>query len=326
MNLIQHITQWVDHHHLIRENQTIIIGLSGGPDSVFLLHYLKIRQQELNLHLIAAHLDHQWRATSAKDEQFCRELCQKMEVPFESATMSNLGYSFKESGSKEQDARKARRYFFESLATKYGAHTIALAQHKDDQQETFFIRLLRGSTVTGLASIWPEHGIYIRPLLSIGKAEILDWLEKHNIAYVIDETNVNLDYLRNRIRHELIPTIMSIDHRADKNITKTILHLQSTELFLEKLTTELFSTVAHYDDTEKRYVLDSKLFLSQDQFLQYRLLIHWLTVEAVDLPASKSFLDEIIRFLKQPAGKDHAIHHNWHIIKRKQLCFIRNVD
>jgi tRNA(Ile)-lysidine synthase len=326
MNFIEYISKWVDHHNLIRSGQTIIIGLSGGPDSVFLLHYLKMRQTELNLHLIAAHLDHQWRATSAKDEQFCKELCQKLEIPFESITLSKLGCTFKESGSKEQDARKARRYFFESLAKKYSATTIALAQHKDDQQETFFIRLLRGATVTGLASIWPEHGIYIRPLLVVSKTEILDWLKEQNITYVIDETNTSPDYLRNRIRHELIPIITAIDPRADQNITKTIGHLQSTELFLEKLTTEQFKTIAHYDETERRYVINIKLFLAQDPFMQYRLLIHWLTLEAVELPASQSFFDEIIRFLKQPAGKDHAIHHNWHIIKRKGLCFIKSID
>lgn len=324
MNFIQHITNWITQHHLIKENQTIIIGLSGGPDSVFLLHYLKTRQEELNLHLIAAHLDHQWRTSSAQDEQFCRELCQSMEIPFESTTISKLGCRFKETGSKEQDARKARRYFFESIAKKYKADAIALAQHKDDQQETFFIRLLRGATVTGLASIRPKHGIYIRPLLMASKAEILNWLQKNNMAYMIDETNQSPDYLRNRIRHELMPTLVKIDPRADQNITKTILHLQNAELFLEKLTNEQFRSIAHYDETEKRYIVDIKQLLAQDPFMQYRLLIHWLTLEAVELPASQSFLDEIMRFLNQPAGKDHALHHNWQIVKRKGLCFIRN--
>ncbi len=325
MNLIDSINKWVAHHNLIKKDQAILIGLSGGPDSVFLLHYLKMRQKELNLKLIAAHLDHQWRATSAKDELFCQELCHNLEVPFESATISTLGLTCKESGSKEQDARNARRYFFQSLAKKYGADSIALAQHKDDQQETFFIRLLRGATVTGLASIWPEHGIYIRPLLAVSKMEILDWLKEHNIAYVIDETNTSPDYLRNRIRHELIPTIINIDSRADQNITKAIDHLQSAELFLKQLTTEQFKTIAHYETIEKKYVINIKLFLAQDPFMQYRLLIHWLTLETVQLPASQSFLNEIIRFFKQPAGKDHAIHHNWHIVKRKGLCFIKSM-
>lgn len=325
MNLIKNISQWTDRQNLIKQNQTIIIGLSGGPDSLFLLHYLKTREQELNLQLIAAHLDHQWRATSAHDEQFSRNLCAQMNISFESSTLSELGCNFKPSGSKEQDARKARRYFFESLAKKYNADAIALAQHKNDQQETFFIRLLRGATVTGLASIWPKHGIYIRPLLSISKAEILNWLKDHNVTYVTDETNTSLDYLRNRIRHELIPTINKIDPRADSNITKTIAHLQSTELFLQKLTIQAFNTIAQYDDIEKRYIVDIKSFLLQDLFMQYRILVHWLTLEAVELPASQSFFDEIIRFFNQPEGKDHAIHHNWHLIKRKQQCFIKNI-
>ena len=235
MDIIKKINAWVTKHNLIQPNQTIIVGLSGGPDSVFLLHYLVARQKELKLNIIAAHLDHEWRNTSAQDAQFCKELAQKLQVPFISKKISELDCSFKPSGSKENDARKARRYFFQQVMQAYNADVIALAQHKDDQQETFFIRLLRGATLTGLTGMWPKRGIYIRPLLCVTKAEIVDWLKSNTIAYLTDPTNISLDYLRNRIRTQLLPTIKEIDPRFEVNFSKTIGRLQQTELFLQKL-------------------------------------------------------------------------------------------
>lgn len=322
MNIIQKIDHFITQHNLITPGQTIIVALSGGPDSVFLLHYLAQRRKELNLTLIAAHLDHQWRATSADDAHFCVQLCQQLQIPLELAKMSELTYQPKLSGSKEQDARHARRHFFTSTAHKYKAGAIALAHHKDDQEETFFIRLLRGATVTGLASIWPKHGTYIRPLLEISKDEILTWLDKHNSAYAIDPTNESSEYLRNRIRNELLPVIKKIDPRFEYNCAKVINHLQQTELFLQRITTYTFNAIARFDSDHQKYVIDLKQFFAQDAFLQYRLLMHWLTTENVTLPASTAFLDEIIRFLQHPTNKKHTIHHDWSLIKQNNYCYI----
>lgn len=322
MNIFTKITTWIDKHTLLLPDQTIIVGLSGGPDSVFLLHYLLSRKHELNLNLIAAHLNHEWRPCANQDEAFCRALCKKLGVTYVSSTLSQLAYSIKPSGSKEQDARNARRFFFQQLAQKYNAHAVALAHHKDDQEETFFIRLLRGATVTGLSCMWPRHGMYIRPLLCVTKQDILSWLAQHNSAYVTDPTNASSDYLRNRIRNELMPLLATIDDRAHVNISKSIEHLQQTELFLQKLTTQTFATIAEYDASLQHYVISLPALFAQDPFMQYRLLIHWLTLEQVTLPASTNFLDEIIRFLHQPESKSHKMHDTWSIVKKKQHCYV----
>ncbi len=324
MNIFTKITAWVDKHTLLSPHQTIIVGLSGGPDSVFLLHYLLSRKHELNLTLIAAHLNHEWRSCASQDEAFCHALCAELGVTYISSTLSQLACSIKPSGSKEQDARNARRFFFQQLAQQYNAHAVALAHHKDDQEETFFIRLLRGATVTGLSCMWPRHDMYIRPLLSVTKQDILSWLTQHNITYVIDPTNESHDYLRNRIRNELMPLLATIDNRAHVNISKSIEHLQQTELFLQKLTTQTFATIAQYDASLQHYVITLPALFAQDTFIQCRLLIHWLTLEQATLPASTNFLDEIIRFLHQPESKSHRMHHTWSIVKKKKRCYLQS--
>lgn len=280
------------------------------------------RKDELNLTVIAAHLDHEWRTSSVQDAALCKALCDKLGVTLESKKISQLDYKSSSTGSKEQDARNARRYFFAQLAEKYNAHAVALAHHKDDQEETFFIRLLRGASITGLACMWPQHGLYIRPLLNVTKQEIVTWLTEHNVEYALDPTNASNDYLRNHIRNELIPLMNKIDDRFHGNITKSINSLQQTELFLAQLTTALFATLAQYDQTKQCYIIDKKALLAQELVMQYRLIMHWLIIEQVALPASTSFLDEIIRFLQQPASKEHAIHHEWRIVKQKNCCHI----
>ena len=166
------------NNSLIPNHSTLIIGLSGGPDSVYLLHQLVFLQKEKNLTLIAAHLDHEWRKDSSKDTNFCQQLCTPMPVTFICKKASELGLSLDYKGSQEEIGRKLRRYFFEQLAQKYKATAIVLGHHADDQIETFFIRLIRGSTIYGLSSMKEKEGLYKNiwltgPAVCVFKGEII---------------------------------------------------------------------------------------------------------------------------------------------------------
>ena len=162
--MFQLIKNYIIKHNLINPHDTIIIGLSGGPDSVFLLHALLHIKDKYNLTLIAAHLNHEWRPEADAEEELCRHLARTI-LNFVSQKLSCLIITVKKNGSKEQDARLMRRHFLESVAHTYNAQRIALGHHAQDQQETFFIRLIRGSSLTGLTGIKPHAGLYIRPLL-----------------------------------------------------------------------------------------------------------------------------------------------------------------
>src|SRR5579872_7038532 len=139
--LYQKIYTAIQKDQLITPGDTLIIGLSGGPDSIFLLHVLASLRQELNLKLIAAHLDHGWRPDSGKDGQFCQQATSALGVDLLIRKFSDLGISLKFNGSLEELGRQARRHFFEAVRQQYQAQAIALGHHLQDQQETFFIRL-----------------------------------------------------------------------------------------------------------------------------------------------------------------------------------------
>src|SRR5579859_4278080 len=148
--MISRILEFTKNNHLIPDNHKIVVGLSGGPDSIFLLHLLADIRTQKNITLIAAHLDHQWRSNSAEDVIFCKKACDDLGIPFVSAQASDLSVAIKPNGSKEEVGRKLRRAFLESVAQQHNAHAIALAHHLQDQEETFLIRLIRGTTLSGL--------------------------------------------------------------------------------------------------------------------------------------------------------------------------------
>jgi tRNA(Ile)-lysidine synthase len=321
MNLYQILDAYVDKHQLIASQQTIIVALSGGPDSVFLLHYLLHLQDRYQLKLIAAHLDHEWRTTSADDARFCAQLCAELGITCVIEKLSALPGLPEQIRPTEEMGRMARRIFFEQLATEHHAQAIALAHHHDDQEETFFIRLMRGASLTGLCSMRPRHGHYIRPLLAITKEKILQFLHAHNFAYVIDPTNASEHYLRNRLRNKLMPLLKEIDPRWQQNFAKTLEQLQNTEQFLEQLTATTFHELARKQPNGS-YQMDLAGVRALDKVMQYRLLVYWLVQERLPFPVSQAFLDELLRFIMQPQGGTHTIMAQWQIKKEKGNLFI----
>lgn len=323
-NILITVKSFVESHNLIKPHDTIILGLSGGPDSVFLLYFLKNLQQEFNLTIIAAHLDHEWRTKSHLDNIFCKNLADSLDITYISTKASDIKLIKKTSGSKEELGRLLRRQFFQDLANKYNAQSIALAHHADDQQETFFIRLLRGASISGLAGIRPKHGLYIHPLLNIKKQEIINYLNNNNIKYLEDYTN-NLDiYLRNKIRNYTIPALRYCDSRFDINFAKTLDNIQQTEDFLVRITNSTFKEITQEQDNI--IILDINKFLSCDKFLYTRLILLWLCKAQVYFVPSTALFKEILKFLKQKDSGKHLMYNKWHIIKRKNLAFIEKLS
>jgi len=317
------IKNYITTHNLLNQNDTIIIGLSGGPDSVFLLHMLVALRAEYNLTLIAAHLNHEWRKEADEEEALCAQIAQQHAIPFFSAKISQLKHTIKQSGSKEEYARKIRRFFLEKVLHERHAQHIALGHHAQDQQETFFIRLIRGTSLTGLTSMKPKHGLYIRPLLETNKNDILAWLTTHNISYAIDSSNESSDFLRNRIRSSVLPALHECDKRFDANFLSTLQHLQEDDEYLMRITHQLFDTITTVINNNRS--IDLKKFFAADKALYYRLIIHWFITEKVPFQPTQTFLDEIIRFLESPRGGTHTLHASWRIVKKQQHARIEHI-
>jgi tRNA(Ile)-lysidine synthase len=309
--MLNKISSYIQQHKLLAPHQTIVIGLSGGPDSVFLAHLFARLREQYSLTLIAAHLDHQWRANSADDVQFCRRLAEQLQMQFVYGAAQEFVDQVKANGSQEELGRKLRRLFFKEVATKYNADAIALGHHLQDQQETFFIRMLRGTTLTGLTCMKPQEGLYIRPLLEVGKEEILHYLHEQNIAYLTDPTNESQTFLRNRIRAQVLPVLRACDSRFDANFLRMLGHLQADEALLALQAEQALAHCTVQGD------LSCSQLLSLTPQLQQRVLLNWLVKNKVPFVPTEPFLQEIIRFLEGPRGGTHQIHAHWSLVKSK---------
>lgn len=309
--LFDQISRFCKEHKIIIPGSTIVVGLSGGPDSVFLLHYLYGLSQELNLTLIAAHLDHGWRAESAQEAFFCKQVAEHYKVAFITKNLKDSNADFKYNGSKEELGRKARRAFFEQVAQEHNAHAIALAHHADDQMETFFLRLIRGASLAGLACMKAKDGLYIRPLLSIFKNEILRYLQEHKIPYVIDQSNQSDEYLRNRIRKSVIPALKACDERFDKNFANTHAKLIETEEFLKELCAAQLQAIS-----DENKSLDIQKLLDFHPVMRNRILINWLILNKVPFTPSQGLLYEIVRFLENTKANTHTLYGKWQLAKK----------
>lgn len=315
---IQQVCAFADAHTLIPHNSSIVIGFSGGPDSVFLLHFFKLIQQDRNLTLYAAHLNHEWRGDEAEEDAlFCKRMASELAIPYIQARLSDLPDTPQHEGSREAQGRAARRQFLTTVQQKTNSPLIALAHHADDQQETFFIRLMRGASLAGLVGMAPKAEQYIRPLLNIHKKEILAYLEEHKIPYREDRSNYEPDYLRNRIRATVIPALKAADERFDHSFMHTLSRLQETEDFLRTLTEQTFAEIATPET--HGHTLDGARLKSMHPVLQERIIVYWLCKEKVPFPPAYGFLREIIRFIESPYGGSHKVHTTWGLTKKNNV-------
>ncbi len=321
--IIHSIKQFITQNNLLENNQTIIIGLSGGPDSVFLLYLLEQLRKEFNLTLIAAHLDHEWRSNSKDDVLFCKTLCDKLEITFVAGKASQLSITLKKTGSQEETGRLLRRFFLEKVQTEYKANAIALGHHAQDHQETFFIRLIRGTSLSGLISMQPKAGLYIRPLLQTNKQDILNYLDENKITYLIDPTNESESYLRNRIRLKALPALSECDARFNQNFLKTITSLQETESYLQEITKNSFTAMATLNN--ETYEISVEKFLSLPKIMRYRVLMHWLIAQKVSVTPTQTFFDELVRFLLQKKSLSHSFNEKWALVKEGGLMYFKRI-
>jgi len=267
--------------------------------------------------LIAAHLNHGWREDAHKDEDLCKKLCAQHNIELVIEHAKNLDLNIKANGSQEELGRKLRRHFFKTIHKKYNADYVTLAHHQQDQQETFFMRLIRGTTLNGLTSMQPVDGIYLRPLLKTSKKEILEYLQQNNIEYIVDYTNESDSFLRNRIRKYVIPALQKCDERFDKKFESSLEHLKQEDDFLDELTQKACDLVF----ADKK-IGNKTEFEKLSLVIQKRLVPYWLTKEKVIFSPSNPQIMEIIRFLASPRGGSHQIHTEWSIQKKQNSFWI----
>ena len=261
----------IREQHLFKPGDTLIIGLSGGADSTALLDLLA-GLPGTPLRLIAAHLNHCLRgAESDSDEEFCRQLAVQYTIPFESRRIDVKALASDTSLNLEDAGRRARISFFDELLARWQATAVVLAHHADDQAETILMRLLRGSGMTGLAGMsYCNNRGYIRPLLDITRAEIEAHLVDRGINWREDSTNLDTAFLRNRIRHELLPLLEHYNPSVRTSLATTAALLYAENDLLDDLTAQASGQICR--TTATGITCDIKLLLSQPLALQRRVI------------------------------------------------------
>ena len=324
MELFREILNINKKYNLIESNDIIVVGFSGGPDSVFLVEMLKKLQHFFNFKIYLVHINHLLRGEDAdSDENFSFEYAKKnnLEIFIKRIPVKEIA---KEIGKTLEEVGREERYkFFSEIYEKVGATKIATAHNKDDQIETFLFRLIRGTSLQGLEGIKIKNNNVIRPISEIYKKDILEYLNKNEIQYKIDKTNFENEFTRNSIRLDLIPFI---EERYNIKFKDKIFSLIK-EIRENNQNNSL--NLSDYTDSENRIILEKTKFLSN--FDKKNLLSLFLNKKNIEVNRNK--IDEISSLIKNNGTKKIDLDKSYRIVKdytylyiedKKENCVINN--
>ena len=303
--LEEKILQTIKKFDMLSFNDRVLIGVSGGPDSVTLLNVLLSFKKKYNLSFFVAHLDHMLRGEeSDKDVNFVKNLAQELGLYCEVKSCNLKKIAQKEHLTLEEAAREYRYKFYLETAKKIKANKIALGHNADDQAETILMRFLRGSGLEGLMGIPPVRDKIIRPLIECSREEIEEYCQEHKIGYRIDSSNKEVIYFRNKIRLELLPLLSKDYNKNIKDITLRLRNIVSeVSAYLDQETEFFFKKVAKRENLEK-VIIDLKKFTSLHPALKRRIIRKSIKVVKGDLYSiSFKHNSEILKLTEYQLGE-----------------------
>ncbi|HHE46041.1 MAG TPA: tRNA lysidine(34) synthetase TilS [Candidatus Moranbacteria bacterium] len=303
-NLIKKVQETIFQYKLFGYGSRIILGISGGPDSVALLHIFSKLQKKYALELIIVHVNYGLRGQDSQlDERIVRELAKKygFKIFVKKVTTSDITLQGKNKKDfSEQNLRYIRYTFFEKIRKENNFDFMALAHNLDDQVETYLMRVIRGSGLVGLSAMLFKNKKIIRPLLNVPRSRILIYLKKNNLKWRLDKTNLETKFLRNKIRHQFIPYL---EKNFNPNIRKTIfqatLSIAQDENLLSALTQEIYPNSK---------TLKISWLKQLHPALQKRVLRKAITKVKTNLrDVEASHIYEIIKIIESQKGKSQKV-------------------
>ena len=304
--MLKEFKSFVEKHNLIEGDDRVLLALSGGVDSMVLAKLLLISQQDnkttrqqdepiansqqptANSQLAFAHCNFHLRGDdSNRDEKFVTEFAKENDIPIFIKHFDTEKYAKENSLSIEMAARELRYAWFKELKETHNFNKVALAHHGDDQIETFFINFLRGSGIKGLKGMKPQNDFYIRPLLWSNRNEIETFAKENGIQWVEDYTNQETVYLRNKIRHNIIPVFDEMKNNARQSLNFSINCLSSENDLYRSLIEEKFAAIENVDDDYRS--VDVKHFLENENGRQ--LLFEWVRRFGFNFEQSESMFE-----------------------------------
>ncbi len=285
--IIDKIYRYIEQNNMLTDCERVVVGLSGGADSVCLLMVLKgyIEKKHLQTELYAVHVNHGIRQEAGDDEEFARALCERIGVGFQAYHINAIEFA-KQLGMSVEEAGRRERYRIFGEACKGCNARIAVAHHMNDQAETVLMNLARGTSLKGIGGIRPVRDNIIRPLLSVTRAEVESVLESFNQPYVTDATNLCNDYTRNSLRNVVIPYMNdNINPRTVENIASAASELQQDFDYIESEADKAYNRYVTEGDNVV-IKLDGGTFAGLHEVIRRRVIyraVYYLTETAKDI-------------------------------------------
>jgi tRNA(Ile)-lysidine synthase len=289
---VKQFTDFVEQHHLFGRDSRILAAVSGGIDSVLMVHML----QSAGFTFGIAHCNFQLRGDeSIRDQDFCNNLALQLQTPFHTTSFDTRGYAHREKISIQMAARALRYQWFEQVRQQSGYAVIALAHHQNDAIETILLNLTRGTGIAGLHGILPKNGNLVRPLLFLSREEIQGLAEENEFAYVEDSTNASNKYARNKLRLEVIPKLKELNPALEQTFEHNLEHFRDLETLLAHRTAELKETLFKVDGNEIKISIDELKKLEPKRLLTYSLL--------QGFGVNETIVDDLIAALDKHSGR-----------------------
>lgn len=317
-NITAQVKETIKKYNMFEKGDRVIIGVSGGADSVTLLHILNSIKDDYNLHLIVAHVNHKIRIGDAeRDAQFVENLCYNMDIEYHLCEVDVKSLAKEQNMSDEEAGRFARYNFFYSLCNTKNSK-IATAHNANDNVETVLMRFMRGTSVKGLSGISYKRDNIVRPLLDVSRKDIEEYIKENNLTHITDSTNFENIYTRNKIRNELIPFMVDI---FNPNLVETVgMNIQSYKEdsdFLDSCASTVFNKICKWNSDNKDYLNCSLDGLKTENVsISKRVIIKAIKTvmgkEQISITPKK--IDEIYKGLNSEVGTIFVLNEGYEVL------------
>ena len=304
--LKEEVLETIKKYNLIEAGDSIVIGVSGGPDSICLLHILNSLKEELKIKIYVAHVNHSIRKVADMETAYVQDFCKSLGIECYVKKVDILKLAKEEKKGTEEVGRNERYKFFEEVLEKTGSNKIATAHNSNDKAETVILNILRGSGISGLKGIEANReNKYIRPLIETGRDKIEEYCKENKLDPKYDESNKENIYNRNKVRNEIIPYIKK---EFNQNIIKTINRLSEVATeeneYLQKITEQEYNNISKKE--EDTIILDLKSFNQLDLVIKRRMILYTInkTIQTTN-GIEKVNIDDIIKLCNNNIGNKY---------------------
>lgn len=306
--MLSTVQAYIAQHQLLRPAAPVIVGLSGGADSVALLHILT----RLGYPCVAAHCNfHLRNDESDADADFAQQTAEALGLLFRRIDFDTADYARQHGVSTEMAARTLRYEWFETLRRELGAEAIAVAHHRDDNVETVLLNLIRGTGLSGLCGMRPRNGHIVRPLLSVDRHQIVRWLADRHLPFRTDSSNASDVYRRNFVRLRLLPLMEQLNPSVRDAILRMAGHLTDVEAIYRNA---IDSHRAHLIDADGRISIDALLRTPAPHAMLFELLTPYGFTPSQCADIARALSRESGRSFVAPGGRWHLLKDRLHLI------------